>query len=387
MKNNTTLTGSQSQNAHILVVGDDLIAQTLKSSSYAVVVAGDGQGALEIVRSRPVDLFLWALHPPETAGLAQLVSDESLRDIPVMAACTTDDAREQAIRLGVDDVLPWPVAAPMLKLRVQACLERKALRDREQVYRSEIRRERKRVNDLLNVVIPIGLALAAERDFNSLLEKILLETKSFCNADAGTLYLRTDDDLLKFVIVRNDSLGIAMGGTSGQEVSFPLLPMVDPTTGEPNYHNVATHVALTGSSINIPDAYTAEGYDFSGTKTFDKQTGYRSKSFWTLPLKSSQKEVIGVLQLINALAPGTGEVIPFNNAGIQPMVESMAALAAVALEAYIREQGLRQEILQLRIELDRAKREQQVAEITDSEYFRRLQAKAHHLRRTFGQDE
>ena len=80
------------------------------------------------------------------------------------------------------------------------------------------------------------------------------------------------------------------------------------------------------------------------------------------------------------------KVIPFDD-NIRPMVESMASLASVALEAYIREQGLRHEIQQLRIELDRAKRDQQVAEITDSDYFRRLQAKAQQLRRTFGENE
>ena len=66
---------------------------------------------------------------------------------------------------------------------------------------------------------------------------------------------------------------------------------------------VAAYAALTGKTVNIPDAYTAEGFDFSGTRNFDKKTGYRSKSFLTVPMKNHENEIIGVLQLINAHGP------------------------------------------------------------------------------------
>ena len=247
------------------------------------------------------------------------------------------------------------------------------------LYR-QLDKEKKRSDDLLNVVIPIGVALSAEQDFDQLLEKIVLEARSFCDADAGTLYLRTQDDRLEFVVVRNDSLGIAMGGTSDQQISLPPLHLHDEATGEPNYHNVATHAALRGIPINVPDAYQAEEFDFSGTQAFDTQTGYRSTSFLTVPLKDKRDHVIGVLQLINAQDPETGQVIPFDK-GLQQMVESMSLLAAVALEAYIREQGLRQEIQQLRIELDEAQRVRQVAEIAETDYFQQLRARAKDLRK------
>ena len=63
------------------------------------------------------------------------------------------------------------------------------------------------------------------------------------------------------------------------------------------------------------------------------------------------------------------------------MVESMSLLATVALEAYIRGRSLRQEIQQLRIELDQALRDRQVAEITETDYFQRLRDMAQDLRR------
>ena len=61
-------------------------------------------------------------------------------------------------------------------------------------------------------LIAIGLALSAEKDTNRLMERILLEAKDMGNADGGTLYIRTKDDVLLFEIVRTDSLGIAQGG-------------------------------------------------------------------------------------------------------------------------------------------------------------------------------
>ncbi len=180
-------------------------------------------------------------------------------------------------------------------------------------------------------LIDVGIALSAERDHHRLMEMILLEAKQLCNADGGTLYLRTEDDRLKFAIMRTDSLGIALGGTTGKEIPFPPVPMYDPATGLPNRKNVSSHVAVTGASVNIPDAYEVEDFDFSGTRKFDQGTGYRSKSFLTVPMKNHQGRVIAVLQLLNARDPRSGAVSPFDP-DLQPVVEALASQAAVAME-------------------------------------------------------
>lgn len=196
---------------------------------------------------------------------------------------------------------------------------------------------RARVQDLAdlrthleNVILPLGIALSSEENLDRLLERILLEAKSFCNADAGTLYLLTEDDRLSFAIMRSDALNMAVGGTTGREVPFAPLRLYNEKTGEPNYQNVATHTALHGHSIHIPDIYHAEEFDFSGTKTFDEANNYRSVSTFTVPLKDHVGNVIGVLQLFNAQDPESGSVIPFD-AYQQLVVESLASQAAVAL--------------------------------------------------------
>ena len=155
----------------------------------------------------------------------------------------------------------------------------------------------------------VGIALSQERDINKLLETILIAAKNLTHADGGTLY-RLVGDKLQFEIVRTDSLSIAMGGSSGNPVPFYPIPLHN-KDGEPNYTMIAAYAALMQRTVNIADAYLEEGFDFSGTKSFDLQTGYRSQSFLTVPMKNHEDEIIGVLQLINATDRLTGEIVPF----------------------------------------------------------------------------
>lgn len=178
----------------------------------------------------------------------------------------------------------------------------------------------------------IGIALSKERDTTRLLETILLAAKGITNADGGTLYLMQEEQgerTLKFEIIRTDSLHIVMGGTTGVPIPFPLIPLLD-KDGEPNNFMVVVYAVLQDETVNIADAYTAEGFDFSGTKNFDKKTGYRSQSFLTVPMKNHENAIIGVLQLINAQDKQTNSIIPFSIAD-QQMVESLASQAAIAL--------------------------------------------------------
>ena len=172
---------------------------------------------------------------------------------------------------------------------------------------------------------------------------------------------------------------IKLGGTSGNAVTFKPVPMYDEKTKEPNHSNVVTHAALTGSAVNIPDAYQAEGYNFSGTRAFDKQNNYRSTSLLTVPLVNSSDEVIGVFQLINALDEKTGKVESFSK-DQQKIIEILASLAAAALEHYVREQKLKEQIKELRIEIDKSVRDKKVKEITESDYFQNLQEKIESIR-------
>ena len=176
----------------------------------------------------------------------------------------------------------------------------------------------------------IGAALSRERDIERLLENILEAAKALTGADAGTLYSMTPDGgALRFEIMRTDSLGIRQGGTTGQRVGLPDLPLRR-ADGSPNDALVAAHAAIRERTVNIADVYAEAGFDFSGTRAFDQRTGYRSQSFLTVPMKNHEGAVIGVLQLINAIDPATGQVGPFSLED-QSLTESLASQAAIAL--------------------------------------------------------
>jgi len=173
----------------------------------------------------------------------------------------------------------------------------------------------------------IGVALSQEKNLDKLLETILTAAKNITNADGGTLY-RVVDDKLKFEIVLNDSLKIAMGGTTGAAVPFYPIPLHD-QSGAPNNSMVAAYAVLHDETVNIADAYTVDGFDFNGTRAFDQKTGYRSTSFLTIPMKNHEGEVIGVLQLLNA-QDRNNLVTPFTVED-QRLAESLASQAAIAL--------------------------------------------------------
>jgi hypothetical protein len=182
----------------------------------------------------------------------------------------------------------------------------------------------------LSELLRIGAALSKERDINRLLEAILVAAKEITNADGGTLYRMTEDrQALRFEIMRNDTLGITMGGTSGEDIPFYPVNLYD-RDGAPIFSMVAAYTVHHDCSVNIADAYTEAGFDFSGTKNFDKKTGYRSTSFLTVPMKNHEDEIIGVLQLINAKNRASGEVVPFSDDD-QKLAESLASQAAIAL--------------------------------------------------------
>lgn len=184
--------------------------------------------------------------------------------------------------------------------------------------------------ELIEKLNDIGIALSAVKNTPKLLEMILRVAKTILNADGGTLYLATEDKRhLQFEIIMNDSLGIMMGAKLGDPIPFPDLPLYD-EAGNPNNTMVAAHAALYKKTINIPDAYVAEGFDFSGPRAFDTNMGYRSKSFLTLPMLNHENELIGVLQLINAKGSKDNQIIEFSKIS-QRIGESLASQAAIAL--------------------------------------------------------
>ena len=178
-------------------------------------------------------------------------------------------------------------------------------------------------------LIRIGTALSAEPNIDRLFEMIVEEARKITNADGGTLYIMSDDNReLQFAIVQTETLKVRMGGT-GEKISWKPVGLYN-SDDTPNHGNVSAYVALTGTIVNMSDVYDSEGFDFKGTRSFDAQTGYRSKSMLVVPMKDHRNDIIGVLQLLNARDDVNQDVVPFSYES-QEMTESLASLAAVAL--------------------------------------------------------
>ncbi len=175
----------------------------------------------------------------------------------------------------------------------------------------------------------IGVALSAEKDINRLLEKILTEARAITSADGGTLYMMSENlQDLNFAIVQNDTLVLNMGGT-GEKMTWPAVKLAS-EDGKPDHTHVSAYVAVTGETVNIPDVYDARGFNFEGTRLFDRETGYRSRSMLVVPMCNHESDIIGVLQLLNAKDPDTREGVAFSEKA-QALAMSLASQAAVAL--------------------------------------------------------
>ncbi len=173
----------------------------------------------------------------------------------------------------------------------------------------------------INRLSEIGRALSGEYDLNTLLEKICDEVRKFTYADACTLYI-VKEKQLHIRIFQNHTMGIRMGGKTGEEINMPPVDLVE--------SNVSAYVALKGISVNIPDVYDTDLFDFTGPKEFDQETGYHSTSMLVCPMRNHENDIIGVLQLVNALNPDTREIIPFSPDYVS-LTESLASQAAVSI--------------------------------------------------------
>ncbi|MBQ0754620.1 MAG: GAF domain-containing protein [Gammaproteobacteria bacterium] len=181
-------------------------------------------------------------------------------------------------------------------------------------------------------LVQVAQTLTAQHDISRLCETILEEARALTHADGGTLYMvegHANATRLEFAIVRNRTLGLSLGGSSGRALSYPAIPLHK--DNQPNHQNVASHTGLTGELVNIDDVYAVQEFDFAGTRAFDAQFGYKTRSVLTVPLMTDFGELVAVLQLLNATDPVSGEVIPFS-AEIEPVVRVLASFAAIAIQ-------------------------------------------------------
>jgi len=223
--------------------------------------------------------------------------------------------------------------------------------------------EQSRAHLLMNVVIPIGVALVYETDLDRLLERILVDAMNLCSADGGALFLRGNDDVLDPQIIRIDSLGITWGGKTGTPIP----------ASSTHLRGVTAHAALLGGVMNGPDVIEERAMI-----RIDDQTEFRVLTCLALPLKNASGDVIGVVELSNARRRD-GEISPFEP-GIQQVLEALCLIASAAMESYLRQQKLKDQMRELSIKIDETKKAKQVSAIVETDYFKNLRERAKTMR-------
>jgi len=187
-----------------------------------------------------------------------------------------------------------------------------------------IGKQRKHIKQLIH----IGESLSAKNSLVNIFILILDEAMDYANADGGTIYVISNDKKhLDFKLTYNKSLGLKMGNVDSP-VTWPSISLFN-KDDSPNMNYMVSYVYHTKESKTFEDVYEQDLFDNSGTQKYDKRNKYRSKSMAAIPLINHEDEVMGVIQLINAMDKD-GKVIPFGKDHIV-MLNSLASQAAISL--------------------------------------------------------
>ena len=180
----------------------------------------------------------------------------------------------------------------------------------------------KRKKDSIIEILKINEKINHIKDVDSMLDRVLTEARAICNADAGSIYL-TRGNTLTFEYVQNDSL--MKNDTSSNRYLYSKLEL--PISKE----SIAGYVALHKTHLVIDDVYQlGNDVPYSFNRSFDKSSSYHTQSVLTVPLMTSRENIIGVMQIINALDE-MGRVVPFSKDD-ELFVTIFANQAAVAIE-------------------------------------------------------
>jgi class 3 adenylate cyclase/DNA-binding response OmpR family regulator len=292
----------------LLIVDDDqqnrtLLAARLQRAGHVIAMAENGRQALEMLQTQPFDLVLLDLLMPEMDGyqvLEHLQADDNLRHIPVIVLSAVEDMDSivRCIKQGAADYLSKPFHPVLLQARVMACLEKKHLYDQQVLYLQQLQTcnetLEQRVSETMSQLTgstqvqeqqlremeatsAISLALTSLMDVDELLTLVMDKSKEVMRAEASSLLMLDQEaGLLRFHVAR---------GTAGEALRSATVA---------RGHGIAGWVAQTGAPLLIPDAYQDPRFDPS----YDKRSGFRTRSILTVPLKVKD-EVTGVVQVIN----------------------------------------------------------------------------------------
>jgi len=174
----------------------------------------------------------------------------------------------------------------------------------------------------LNEFIRLGSQLNDIQDLDILLEKILTETRNFVNADAGSIQIKSGDEL-EFSNVQTESIQKKL--PAGQKLIYKTFKVPI------NLKSLSGYAATTGEILNIPDVYKiSRDVSYQFDSSYDKKSNYRTTSMLAVPLKTPRQQIIGVMQIINSL-DNNGNVKAFSKDD-ELYVRHFASMASIILQ-------------------------------------------------------
>jgi HD-GYP domain-containing protein (c-di-GMP phosphodiesterase class II) len=185
----------------------------------------------------------------------------------------------------------------------------------------------------------IGIALSSQHDLTKLLDLILTESMEITGSDGGSLYLAVDKDRRLTPLDGSEGekfLMFKFALNFSRETPFTefIIPI--------DSNSISGYCAANGKILNLPDVYSLPpDTEFAVNKSFDEKTNYRSKSMLAVPMKNTEGDVVGVIQLINKkdrplrllkAAADFAQFVEEFNAEDEALLSSLGSQAAVALE-------------------------------------------------------
>ncbi|HEX6035378.1 MAG TPA: SpoIIE family protein phosphatase [Anaerolineales bacterium] len=283
-------------NPKVLIVDDepfnvDYLEQELEELDYETVSAANGREALDRVECESPDLILLDIMMPIMDGfevLSRLKADPTTRNVPVIVISAHNDLQSMArgIQLGAEDYLPKPFNPVLLQARIGASLEKKHLRDKEQLYLKSLERELEIGREIQAGFLPKTLPKASGWEIAASLksakevagdfydafylaseQKICVAIADVCDKGVGAaLFMTLFRSLLRFTIGVTDTFGnhspaarlnyaishtnSYIATTHGETGMFATMffGMLDPLTGQLSYINAGHESPLVVNS-------------------------------------------------------------------------------------------------------------------------------------------
>jgi diguanylate cyclase (GGDEF)-like protein len=169
-------------------------------------------------------------------------------------------------------------------------------------------------------------AVSAEANVEALLERLLAEARGFTRAEAGVVLL-VEGDHLRFAVIQNDLLAARYGARElRRRVQTRPVPLSETS--------LAAHVAVTGATLNLEDAYAEHIVGPVFNRALDEIDEYRTRSLLALPLQTGTGTVLGVMELVNARGDEGDVIVPFGPER-ERLARAYASLAAVVVHRAI----------------------------------------------------